>query len=511
MISFEEYASFDATGLAEKIAKGDFTATEALQAAIARTEAVNPQINAVIHSMSEQAAGQAASQDATPSGAPLHGVPFLVKDLLADVKGAPTSSGSRFFKDYVPDHDSNLVARYKAAGLNIFGKTNTPEFGITPITDPELWGSSKNPWNLARTPGGSSGGSAAAVSAGIVPMASGGDGGGSIRMPSSCCGLVGLKPSRGRTPTGPDRGDLWFGMAQEHVLSRTVRDSALALDLTAGPDSGTPNIAPYPKDSFVSASQRDPSKPLKIGFTSAPMLNRESHPDCVAGVEHTVKLLQDLGHHVEEAAPKIDRETLIFHFVRVVSADTAAVIRMGGQMLGKRPSKAEFETQSWAAKKLGDAFSATDVMESWAYLQVFGREMGKLMDQYDVWLTPSAGTPPLEVGGLKAKGADKFLQNLLATLPIERIAKQAKFLVDAGTPIYDWMSYTPLTNITGTPSMSLPLFWNAQGLPVGSCFHGRFGEEETLFELAGQLERSVTPFAVPNGTLVAGKSSFWSA
>lgn len=511
MISFDEYAAFDATGLAEQITKGEFTASEALQAAQARAEAVNPQINAIVHSMPEQAGSLAASQDNEKSDAPLHGVPFLVKDLLADVEGVPTSSGSRFFKDFVPSQDSNLVARYKAAGLNIFGKTNTPEFGITPITDPELWGSTRNPWNLAHTPGGSSGGSAAAVGAGIVPMASGGDGGGSIRMPSSCCGLVGLKPSRGRTPTGPERGDLWLGMAQEHVLSRTVRDSALALDLTAGPDSGTPNIAPYPSSSFVAASQRDPAKPLRIGYTSAPMLNRVSHPDCTAGVEHTAKLLQDLGHHVEEAAPVIDREALIFHFVRVVSADTAAIIRMGGQQLNKKPTRAGFETQTWAAKKMGDAFSAADMMESWAYLQSFGREFGKLMDQYDVWLTPSAGTPPLEVGGLKAKGTDKLLQTLLATLPIAGIAKQKDLLVDAGAPIYDWMSYTPLTNVTGTPSMSLPLFWNSQGLPVGSCFHGRFGAEETLFELAGQLERSVSPFSVPSGTLVAGQSSFWKA
>lgn len=511
MISFEDYAAFDAIGLAEKIAEGAFTASEALQAAAARADAVNPKINAIVRSMYVEASNLAAIQDTTKPDTAFHGVPFLVKDLLADVKGVPTSSGSRFFKDFVPAHDSNLVARFKSAGLNIFGKTNTPELGITPITDPELWGSSKNPWNLAHTPGGSSGGSAAAVSAGIVPMASGGDGGGSIRMPSSCCGLVGLKPSRGRTPTGPDRGDLWFGMAQEHVLSRTVRDSALALDLTAGPDTGAPNIAPYPKDSFVAASQRDPAKPLRIGYTSAPMLNRESHPDCVAGVEHTAQLLQDLGHHVEEAVPVIDRETIIFHFVRVVSADTAAAIRMGGAMSGKTPSRAGFEAQTWAAKKLGDAFSAADIMESWAYLQSFGREFGKLMDQYDVWLTPSAGTPPLKVGGLKAQGTDKLLQGLLAVLPIAKIAKQRSFLVEAGTQIYDWMSYTPLTNITGTPSMSLPLYWNSQGLPIGSCFHGRFGDEETLFELAGQLERSVNPLSVPSGTLVAGKSSFWSS
>jgi amidase len=195
-------------------------------------------------------------------------------------------------------------------------------------------------------------------------MASGGDGGGSIRMPSSCCGLVGLKPTRGRTPTGPDRGDLWFGMAQEHVLSRTVRDSALALDLTAGPDSGTPNIAPYPQHPLVSASLRNSQKPLRIGYTSAPMLNRESHPDCTAGAEHTINLLQGLGHRVEEAAPIIDRELLIFHFVRVVSADTAAAIRMGGKLLGKTPTRACFETQSWEAKKLADAFSASGVMVS---------------------------------------------------------------------------------------------------------------------------------------------------
>lgn len=485
-MSFNEYAQYGAVGLAELIRNGDVSAAECLQAAQSRCSTVNPQLNAVVHPMFQQAEQHLQTLD---SAAPFAGVPFMLKDLMMEYAGEPLTMGSRFFKNYIPERDSNLVKRFKKAGLAICGKTNTPEFGVTPITDPLLHGSSRNPWNIALTPGGSSGGSAAAVAAGIVPMASGGDGGGSIRIPASCCGLVGLKPSNGRNPMGPDRGEGWFGMATEHALTRSVRDSAALLDATCGPDIGAPHFLNQPDTPFAKAVNTDPGQ-LRVAVSVESLLGRENHADCITAVQETAKRLHDLGHHVDYARPVIDREEMIFHFLVLVSADTAALLRWGEQVMGRKTRRRDFEPETWALKQLGDAFSAADVAAAHHYIQGIGRLMGEFMQNYDVFLTPTMAVPAPEVNYLKPTGTQKLLVDLVNRLPLGKISTIPSIAVEAAAPIYDYMSETPLANATGQPSISLPLHWNADNIPVGVMFTGRFGDEATLFRLAGQLEQA---------------------
>lgn len=486
MTRFTEYGDYDALGLAELVKNGDVTASELLVEAMARAADINPKINAIIQPL--HAYARQAIANGLPQG-PFTGVPFLVKDLIIALEGIPQRSGSRFFNDYIATEDSTLAQRYKQAGVVIFGKTNTPEFGVTPITDPELFGSTLNPWNLEYSPSGSSGGSAAAVAARIVPMASGGDGGGSIRTPSSCCGLVGLKPTKGRTPTGPHEGDLWYGMAAEHVLTRSVRDSAAMLDATHGQDAGPPNIAPPPERPYLEEVDRDPGK-LRIAYSTHPMIGRELHADCKQAVEKSAKMLADLGHHVEEATPVIDREAFIRAFAVLVAADTCALIRKGEIAMGRTARRQDFEPRTWALKRLGESYTAADFSAAIWHLQGVGRTMGKFMETYDVFLTSTCGTPPPKPGDLSPQGIEKISVAALNHLPIQKLATNPKMVIQAAERVYDFMSQTPVANATGQPSMSLPLHWNDVGLPIGTLFTGKFGDESTLFRLAGQLEKA---------------------
>lgn len=484
---FAEYAEHDGLGLAALVAQGDVSAVELLDEATARADAHNPALNAIILRLDEQA--RTAIKDGLPDGA-FRGVPFLLKDLSNSLAGVPRTSGSRYFRDFVPDFDSELVRRYKAAGLAIFGKTNTPEFGTMPITDPELFGSARNPWNTERTPGGSSGGAAAAIAAGIVPMANGGDGGGSIRIPSSCCGLVGLKPTRARTPVGPEVGEGWFGMATEHVLTRSVRDCAAMLDACAGPESGAPYAAPpAPAGGFLQALEQAPGR-LRIAFTTADWLGRGLHPECIAGVKATARLLESLGHEVVEVDPGIDREEFIFAFGTMVSADVSSNLRNAAQALGKPLHRRDFEPHNWALLKLGEAFTARELQQAVMIMRNVGRHMANFMQDYDILLTSTLGMPPVECGALKARGIEKLLLTLVNHLPLGRVAKQRSLLIDNYAPIFDWIPTTPVANATGQPSLSLPLHWSADGLPVGMMFTGRFGEDATVLQLARQLEEA---------------------
>jgi amidase len=312
----DEYIEHDATSLAALVRKGEVTPTELLELAITRIEADNPRVNAVIRRMTEEA--RAAVAQGLPEG-PLRGVPFLLKDLGADWAGVPSTMGSRFFADHRPTVDSEIVRRHKAAGLVIVGKTNTPEVGLMGVTEPELHGPTRNPYDADRTPGGSSGGSAAAVASRMVPAAHGGDGGGSIRIPASACGLVGLKPSRGRTPCGPDPSGRWAGYVVHHALTRSVRDSALLLDVTAGPEAGNPWHAPMPERPFVEEVARDPGR-LRIAFTLEPLLRGTLHPEHRAAVERTAERLAALGHDVEPARPELDRDGLADAYMSTVAA-----------------------------------------------------------------------------------------------------------------------------------------------------------------------------------------------
>lgn len=486
MTRFTEYGNYDALGLAELVSNGEVTAGDLLDEAIARAADINPKINAIIQPLHDYARQAIASG---LSNGPFTGVPFLVKDLLICLEGVPQRNGSRFFEDYIATADSTLAKRYKDSGVVIFGKTNTPEFGVTPITDPELFGSTLNPWNLKHSPSGSSGGSAAAVAARIVPMASGGDGGGSIRTPSSCCGLVGLKPTKGRTPSGPDEGDLWYGMAIEHVLTRSVRDSAAMLDATHGQDAGPPNIAPAPERPYLEEVSRDPGK-LRIAFSTHPMLGRELHSDCKLAVEQSARMLADLGHHIEEATPNINREDFICAFAVLVAADTCALIRAGEKKLGLKARRQDFEPRTWALKRIGETYSAADFAQAYWHLQGVGRTMGRFMENYDVFLTSTCGTPPPKPGDLSPQGIERFSIAALNRLPLQGLATKPGMVMQAAERVYEFMSQTPIANATGQPSMSLPLHWNDAGLPIGTLFTGKFGDESTLFRLAGQLEQA---------------------
>ncbi len=484
-MKFDEYVRHDALGLADLVARKQVSAPELLETAIVRAESVNPKINAIVRPLFERGRKAAAA----PLSGPFAGVPFLIKDLMADFAGEPITSGSRFFADYVPAQDSELVSRYKKAGLVIFGKTNTPELGLTPFTEPALFGPAHNPWNLQHTTGGSSGGSGAAIAAGIVPMANGGDGGGSIRIPASCNGLVGLKPTRGRIPTGPVRGDVWFGAATEHVLTRSVRDSAAALDATGGPDPGAPYAAALPATSFLRQLEQAPRK-LRIAFSGKPMLGKTMHPECIAGMNATVKLLAELGHEVVEAAPQVSSEAFRFAFMTLLAGETAADYAAGAQAMNRRFDPSQVEPMTLGLIRLGRAINAEEIGMATRLLSAASREIGRWFESYDVLLQPTLGRPPFPIGELQARGSIAFQTWLANHLPLGRISKKPERMLPIGERMFEWIPNTAVFNVTGQPSISLPLHWSDDELPVGMMFTGRYAEDATLLQLSAQLEKA---------------------
>ena len=486
MNEFKEYGDYDALGLAQLVAEGQISPRELLDEALNRTERVNPKINAVIRPMREQAL---ASLDAGLPSGPFSGVPFLIKDLLAAYAGVPMMNGSRFFENAVPDADTALVQRFKQAGLVIFGKTATPEFGAVPITEPELTGATRNPWNTEHTPNGSSGGSAAAVAARIVPIASGGDGGGSIRTPAGACNLFGMKPSRGRNPIGPGPGEPWWGFAVEHALSRSVRDSAALLDATHGAIPGAEYSAPAPSESYLESSQRDPQK-LRIAYSTSPILGRELDPECKTAVEKTAHDLAALGHDVEEFTPPIAREDFIYAYTVLIAADVAAAISAGEKLLGRRARAQDFELRTWALRKIGRALRADQVATCRWRLQEFAQTWCQALQPYDAFVTSTLVKTPAPIGALDPGAAERLQLKALCHLPIGKIAAQRGMLLDNARALFDYSGMTMPANITGQPSMSVPLAMSKSGLPIGVMFTGRYGDESTLFQLAGQLERS---------------------
>jgi amidase len=483
---FSDYEKYDGLGLAELVRQKEVQPVELVEEAINRVEKLNPPVNAVIHKMYEQARKTAAGD--LPDG-PFKGVPFVMKDLAAFYAGVPLTNGSRFFKDFVPDHDSELVRRFKAAGVITIGKTNLPEFGLAFVTESELFGPANNPWDLTRTTGGSSGGSAAAVATRMVPLAHGNDGGGSIRVPSSCCGVFGLKPTRGRNPAGPDFGDLWRGFACEHVITRSVRDSAAMLDATAGPDTGAPYYAAPPVRSFLSEVGANPGK-LRIAFTSQPFLGSTVEEDCVKGLEATVRLCRELGHEVVEAVPDIDEQSVARAFMTVVCAETRATIEEAGELLKSKASYKDFEPVTWIIALLGSKFPASDLSRAINSIQRSSRQVGGFFEKYDVLLTPTLAMPPLKTGMFQVKGIQAAIIKLLGRLNAGSLIKMFVGIDYLAAEAYKFAPYTPLFNATGQPAMSVPLYWNDAGLPIGMHFVGRFGDEATLFRLAGQLEQA---------------------
>lgn len=485
-MTHDEYLSHDALGLARLVRDGEVTPNELLDIALERVSLLNPSLNAVVYLM-EDDARQAAVDP--PAGAPLAGVPFLAKDLVSTYAGHPTSSGSRLLVDLVMDHDSDMARRVKEAGLVVFGKTNTPEMGLVPYTEPELFGPCHNPWNLEHITGGSSGGSAAAVSAGIVPMAGGGDGGGSIRIPASACGIFGLKPTRGRTPTGPDNPQHWRGAAQEHALSRSVRDSAAMLDACQGSTPGSPYEIPAPEGPYLEEVAREPER-LKIAWTTRPLLEADVHPDCVAAVEDAVALLEELGHEVVEDTPELDARAFAKAFLTMVAGEMGADLDDYRRATGREPRRDKLEAATWAVGLLADGLTAREYATALRSLERVGLAIAPFFAEYDVYLTPTLASPPPRIGALQPPAWQKRVLGVLGTVGSGRLLRGAGLLDQAAADAFSFIPWTPVFNVTGHPAMSVPLYWNDDGLPVGAHFVGRWGDEATLFRLAGQLERA---------------------
>jgi amidase len=486
-LPFPEYDQLDGLGLAALVKRGEVSAAEVTEAALARMAARNPALNAIVRPLDTLAREMTAK---VPAAAPFAGVPMVIKDLQANIAGVPTSHGTRVLQQVVPAHDSEIVARYRRAGAVFIGKSNTPEFGLTPFTESEALGTAHNPWDRAHTAGGSSGGSGAAVAARIIPIGHGGDGGGSIRIPASCNGVFGLKPTRGRMPTGPDLGDSWRGFVQEHVITVSVRDSAAMLDATAGEDAGPPVGCPRQERPYLEEVSRDPGV-LRIAVSTTPFFgDSQVHADCVAALDDAAALLTSLGHVVERAQPVVNGTRLARAFLTVVAAECRADIAWMGTLLKRAPRADDVEVATWALGLVGQAYRASDYAEAVRELQTACRTMGAFHQRYDLLVTPTLGMPPIVTGALQPSTAERAALRLVGRLGLGGVLKAAGLLDETARKVYSFIPFTPLFNVTGQPAMSVPLWWNAQGLPIGTQMVAPFGDEATLFRVAGQLERA---------------------
>ncbi len=463
MAGFKEYGDHDAVGLAALLRSGEVSETEVLDEALARMRAVQPKLNAVTHDMEDVA--RAAVAAGLPDG-PFRGVPFMLKDLHVLYKGSPTHNGSNFYKNFIAGHDTELVARYKKAGLVTIAKTNTPEFGMCASTEPVSHGPAPNPWDLTRTGGGSSGGSATAVAARVLPAAHATDGGGSIRIPASCCGLVGLKTTRGRNPTGPDALDSIQSVG--HVVSRSVRDTAHLLDCTAGPEFGAPTPPLADTGPFAAAAAKAPGR-LRIAVSKRVMPGDTLDPACSDAVDKTVKLLETMGHSVEEADPALDLDFVARFWRKNASVGAYVTLSRREAALGRKLTDKDVEAVTWAAYQAGAKITAADLSTGIQEVHLMGRKLAEFHRTYDLLLTPTLAQRPVKLGHLSmmVDDVDAYWDRLFRFIP-----------------------FTPQQNLSGQPAISLPLHWSDDGLPIGVQFAGRFGDEVTLLQLAGQLEQA---------------------
>jgi amidase len=483
MEPFADYLRHDGTGLADLVRSRQVHPLELFEAAARRIEALNPKLNAVVYPDLDRAREEAARE---PGAGPFAGVPFLVKDLGAAVAGLPYTMSSRSRVGYVPEADNEIVTRYRRAGLIILGKTNTPEFGLAAVTEPELHGPARNPWDPDRSPGGSSGGSAAAVAAGMVPMAHGNDGGGSIRMPASQCGLFGLKPTRGRSTWGPDHLECWLGLAEQHALTRSVRDSARLLDATHGPTLGAPYRPAPPARPYIEEVGAPPGR-LRIAYTAGALLDeRPMDPECVAAVESAARLCAELGHEVAEARPPLDIPAIVDAFVTFAGAEAASQVAESERLTGRRVGPGDVELLTWIIRLIGHRRSAAHLGRVFDVSRHLAQTMAAFMEDYDVVLTSTPALPPWPIGNQDLSTGQRAMLHVVGRAPVGPML--AAVVRQLSREVLRPMPNTPLCNLTGQPAMSVPLHWTAGGLPVGVQFIARVEEEALLFRLASQLE-----------------------
>ena len=463
----QDYTKYDAMGLAELVAKKEVNPKELIQGALSRAEKAKAQLNCVSALFPEIAEQQIA--DGLPDS-PLSGVPFMTKDLGTEIKGASLTGGSRLFKDNIATHNSTLVERYRKAGIVTFGQTTSPEFGLTTSTESALFGQTRNPWNLTRTSGGSSGGASAAVASGVLPLAQASYGGGSIRIPAACTGLFGMKPSRGRIPLGPLRTEGWNGLSTVHAVSRSVRDNAMLMDLTHGREIGSRYLTDRPLISFLDATKRCP-KGLRVGlWVEAPNGTRPD-PEAHKGLYDTVRLLQDLGHTVEDADPHLDGEVLGKALVTAIAANIAVIVDTRAKMLGREIRDDDLEPVTHSMARLGRTMPMDSLVRADHAFQEAAIKFEAWMDEgdYDVCLMPTLSRPPVELGvlSLTPEDSDAYTEAVTTFAP-----------------------HCAVFNMMGAPAMSVPLHWTKDNLPLGMMFGARHGEETLLYGLAGQLEEA---------------------
>lgn len=476
-----EYDAADATTLAGWVRDGEVTPAELLEAAVERIEARNPELNAVVHLDVERAR---AAADSLPPG-PFRGVPFLLKDLMAEDTGQPSTSSCSALADWRAPRDAELVRRFKRSGVNIVGRTNTPEFGIYAATESTFRGPCRNPHDREHTPGGSSGGSGAAVAARMVPFAHAGDGGGSIRIPASHCGLFGLKPSRARNPIGPFVSEAWGGLVAEHVLTRSVRDSAAMLDATQGPELGAFYEIRSPERAYVDVLE-EPLRPLRIRWTEAPLFGGVTDPACAVAVERTANRLAERGHQVERGMPPFDAEALVRAYLAFVAVGVAGDLRSIEGRIGRKVRPGDVEAPSWLLGRIGHKLSAVELEAHRSATHAVTRAIAEWFEDVDVFLTPTCALPPVPIGTFTPSTFERVQMQLLRWLDsgtlygiaLEQMAGDAL----VATP------NTMLFNLTGQPATSMPLHQTESGLPVGVQAVGRYGDEATLLQLAAQLE-----------------------
>lgn len=471
----------DATELARRVREKEVSAEELTNAAIAAIEAVNPKLNAVVHAMYDAARATAKA----PLPGPFSGVPAVVKDFDGFVEGVPWTASCKFLDGYIPDHDSENIARLRRAGLVFLAKTNCPELAILGTTEPEWRGPTRNPWNTDHSVGGSSGGSAALVASGAVSVGHGGDGGGSLRIPGSACGIVGFKASRGRISLAPDQGEGWGGYVQTGVLVRSVRDAAAFLDVLAGPMPGDPYAAPAPARPFIDEVGAPPGK-LRIAMTTRSLFGKDTDPECVKAVEETAKLLSDLGHHVEDAMPPFDRDKLVLAYLTQVAVGVATEIEDFARMTGKTPSADAFEASTWFLRQVGHTITGIEMQQARDAIHEASRKLGAFFEKYDVLLLPTLAHPPVKIGQLKPKPAELFGLSMLRAVPMRPAIRAVLSKLAADN--FERTPNTQLFNQTGQPAISLPLHQSADGLPIGVQLVGRYGDEATILRVSAQLE-----------------------
>ena len=463
MSGFTDYEQYDGLGLADLVRRHKVTPRELLEVAIECVEARNTAVNAVVMKLYDD--GRKAIAEGLSDG-PFRGVPFLMKDLTSPVAGVSMTRGSKFFADTAPaSADSEHVKRLKRAGLVIFGRTNTPELGLSLTCEPQLHGPTRNPWDVARISGGSSGGAAAAVAARMLPMAHASDGFGSIRVPAACCGLVGLKPTRSRNTFAPFSGEGLGGLSTEHAVTLTLRDCAALLDATCGPGPGDPYIAPLPAGPFLKEVGTRPAK-LRIAWTAAAPNGAKVESECLRVLAETAKLCADLGHHVEECDPDIDRAALVPTFLTLASANT--VVNLASHPSAGRPAReGEVERITWLTAKRGESVSGADYVRATQAAHRLGRQMAAFHAEWDVLLTPGLSAAPVRLGwiDMMMEDVDEYWRRVFTFSP-----------------------FTVCFNITGQPALMLPLGQSAGGLPLAVQFVARYGDEATLFRLGAQLE-----------------------